>query len=188
MLTQPTQMVNNASGVTILNELSPDLEPNDAKKVIWLPQDLCKELIYWAVIALFSIVSLCMPVLPFQLLAYYCLSSFFPFSYAYCCKYLKPEIWRFSIKNINPRCANETAIAQCSGLLQVKYEPTTDANANQTALSKVIEVSNVPPDTRETDLVQIAVPFGKVTNVAIARNKNKVRFLLKKSVTQIISF
>ncbi|XP_067928529.1 polypyrimidine tract-binding protein 2-like isoform X3 [Watersipora subatra] len=87
MLTQPTQMVNNASGVTILNELSPDLEPNDAKKV--------------------------------------------------------------------------------------KYEPTTDANANQTALSKVIEVSNVPPDTRETDLVQIAVPFGKVTNVAIARNKNK---------------
>lgn len=57
----------------------------------------------------------------------------------------------------------------------MKYETTTDANANQTpAPSKVIEVSSVPPDTREADLVQIAVPFGKVTNVAIARNKNKV--------------
>ena len=60
--------------------------------------------------------------------------------------------------------------------MQVKYEATTDANANQTATpSKVIEVTSVPQDTREAELVQIAVPFGKVTNVAIARNKNKVR-------------
>lgn len=60
-------------------------------------------------------------------------------------------------------------------MLQVKYEPTTDANANQPAApSKVIEVTSVPPDTKEAELVQIALPFGKVTNVAIARNKNKV--------------
>lgn len=66
-----------------------------------------------------------------------------------------------------------------------------DANANQTPpASKVIEVSSVPPDTREADLVQIAVPFGKVTNVAIARNKNKVRplFVHWKSISLLLLF
>lgn len=38
MLThQPTQMISNGTGsVTLLSELSPDLEPNDAKKVVIL--------------------------------------------------------------------------------------------------------------------------------------------------------
>lgn len=57
----------------------------------------------------------------------------------------------------------------------MKLETSTDNNANQTpAPSRVIEISGVPPTTRETELVQIAVPFGKVTNVVLLRNQNKV--------------
>ena len=58
----------------------------------------------------------------------------------------------------------------------MRLEPTTDSNGNTTVTSKVIEVSGVPPAAREADVVQIGVPFGKVTNVTIKRNKNMVRY------------
>ena len=41
--------------------------------------------------------------------------------------------------------------------------------------SKVVYIKSLPNDASETDVVQLGMPFGKVTNVLVLRQKNQVR-------------
>lgn len=46
-------------------------------------------------------------------------------------------------------------------------------NNNNGTPSKVVHVRNVPPDAHESDLMNLALPFGKVANLLLLRGKNQ---------------
>ena len=56
-------------------------------------------------------------------------------------------------------------------------EPTSGSNNNNNnnngTPSKVVHVRNVPPDAHESDLMNLALPFGKVSNLLLLRGKNQ---------------
>lgn len=40
--------------------------------------------------------------------------------------------------------------------------------------SRVVHIRSLPNDAAETDVVQIGLPFGKMTNVLVLKQKNQV--------------
>ncbi|CAH1242775.1 PTBP1 [Branchiostoma lanceolatum] len=56
-----------------------------------------------------------------------------------------------------------------NGAKKVKLDNKTSGNAP----SKVIHVRNVAPDATEADIIQLGVPFGRVTNILLLKGKNQ---------------
>lgn len=54
-------------------------------------------------------------------------------------------------------------------VLQVKL----DGGANPP--SRVVHIRSLPHEVAETDIVQLGMPFGKMTNVLVLKQKNQVR-------------
>lgn len=48
-----------------------------------------------------------------------------------------------------------------------------DKNQNLTP-SKVIHIRNIPNDITESEIIQLGVPFGQVSNVLVLKGKNQV--------------
>jgi len=46
-------------------------------------------------------------------------------------------------------------------------------NNNNGSPSRVVHVRNIPPDAHESDLMNLALPFGKVANLLLLRGKNQ---------------
>jgi hypothetical protein len=40
--------------------------------------------------------------------------------------------------------------------------------------SRVLHFRNVPSDASESEIIQLGLPFGKMTNMLLIRNKNQV--------------
>lgn len=53
--------------------------------------------------------------------------------------------------------------------MQVKL----DSGANPP--SRVVHIRSLPHEAAETDIVQLGMPFGKMTNVLVLKQKNQVR-------------
>ena len=59
---------------------------------------------------------------------------------------------------------------------KVKYETQQTTDSNGLALnrkSRVVHVRNIPVDTSEQDLVQLASGFGRVTNCLVLRGESR---------------
>lgn len=41
--------------------------------------------------------------------------------------------------------------------------------------SRVIHIRNIPNETTEAEIIQLGLPFGRVTNVLVLKGKNQVR-------------
>ena len=48
-----------------------------------------------------------------------------------------------------------------------------DGSANRP--SRVLHIRGVPSDATEGEVVQLGLPFGRMTNMVLARKKNQVR-------------
>lgn len=57
-------------------------------------------------------------------------------------------------------------------LLQVKLEQ------NVGKPSRVIHIRNIPNETTEAEIIQLGLPFGRVTNVLVLKGKNQVRLFI----------
>ncbi|XP_078657077.1 polypyrimidine tract-binding protein 1-like isoform X8 [Branchiostoma floridae x Branchiostoma belcheri] len=57
-----------------------------------------------------------------------------------------------------------------NGAKKVKLD---NKSSGQNAPSKVIHVRNVAPDATEADIIQLGVPFGRVTNILLLKGKNQ---------------
>ncbi|CAG5128613.1 unnamed protein product, partial [Candidula unifasciata] len=72
-----------------------------------------------------------------------------------------------------------TLLANGNGLSPI-HSPTDIADAKKAKLdgstshpSRVVHVRNLPLEAGETDVVQLGLPFGKMTNVLVLRQKNQ---------------
>lgn len=45
--------------------------------------------------------------------------------------------------------------------------------------SRVIHIRNIPNETTEAEIIQLGLPFGRVTNVLVLKGKNQVSFTLR---------
>lgn len=70
-------------------------------------------------------------------------------------------------------------LKKCFICLQVKLEQNS-ANGP----SRVVHIRSLPPDCTEADVVQLGMPYGKMSNVLLLKQKNQVYFLKMFNVAQ----
>ena len=60
-----------------------------------------------------------------------------------------------------------------TGNLEDTSSGNNNNNNNNGTPSRVVHVRNIPPDAHESDLMNLALPFGKVANLLLLRGKNQ---------------
>ncbi|XP_076440029.1 polypyrimidine tract-binding protein 1-like isoform X2 [Babylonia areolata] len=86
------------------------------------------------------------------------------------------------------RVTNGTGIGQLQGEMNDAKKVKLDGGANPP--SRVVHIRSLPHEVAETDVVQLGMPFGKMTNVLVLKQKNQafLEFAEESAAVNMVSY